>query len=525
MTYNDKPEPERGYKPFGPKDRLLLILACTLLLVVIILLFWCLRRDRSTRGSGGQPSPTPMKAGLNPAELPLAHVRRSINGSAFQLVRFQVVEGNEDGAKNYYRQTVSPQIGFLTPDTILGSSIKDLLEYFGYPGVTPKDLHRLSSDEIMKLSPPGDILATRFFAPKITAVATEPTLIPASGFGWRKLVRLKAKAGSLAAKNGMDLLLFLQNIFEKTVAGNPFDIDRNVSRFNQVIVTRKEGEFSPAKRAAYFFAYSELIKIDKNTGQPIKDANGNFADDGKISFSLQATFDGRDPETNLAPKDYFVPDSCLQCHGADKSRGKANYLDTDHWIDRVTPDYGLSDPKFKEEDFTALASAPYDVIFDGARDPGKFQKAFDVIRLLNEDIRDQNQRISDPDNFQLNAVNKWLNLHSPGNSGTAHVPPYQRGFGNQLWEPGDQSHRKILYYLNRYCYRCHSSVVYNVFDREAVSGYRGQIPGRVVNISQSEKWMPQDRIFPGLEIDQTHGTGVPTGNLKEFLDLLAQLQP
>ena len=71
------------------------------------------------------------------------------------------------------------------------------------------------------------ILATAFFAPKISRVDTPPPATP-SAFGWRKLIRFKAKAGSAAQSNGMELLYFLQNVFEKSPTGNPFDADKNV---------------------------------------------------------------------------------------------------------------------------------------------------------------------------------------------------------------------------------------------------------------------------------------------------------
>ena len=57
---------------------------------------------------------------------------------------------------------------------------------------------------------------------------------------------------------------------------------------------------------------------------------------------------------------------------------------------------------------------------------------------------------------------------------------------------------------------------FNVFDRKAVRDRASQMNERVLEISQPDLWMPQDRIFPGLIIQQ----GVPeaTGELKEFLD-------
>ena len=41
----------------------------------------------------------------------------------------------------------------------------------------------------------------------------------------------------MADANGMELLYFLQNVFEESPTANPFDADRNVSLFNQAIAT------------------------------------------------------------------------------------------------------------------------------------------------------------------------------------------------------------------------------------------------------------------------------------------------
>jgi hypothetical protein len=98
------------------------------------------------------------------------------------------------------------------------------------------------------------------------------------------------------------------------------------------------------------------------------------------------------------------------------------------------------------------------------------------------------------------------------------VPPYERGFGSTLWDSTSDRQRRLLYYLNRYCYRCHSSIKYNVFDRANVEARSStidpDIQTRVQEIADPNTWMPQDRPFPGLT------AGVPTGDLKEFLDLL-----
>src|SRR5437016_2307536 len=70
-------------------------------------------------------------------------------GKAFHPRLLQVETGSEPAAKTYYQEKASPQLGFLTKDTILGSTIKDLLAYFGYNDVSASDLHRLSSADLM----------------------------------------------------------------------------------------------------------------------------------------------------------------------------------------------------------------------------------------------------------------------------------------------------------------------------------------------------------------------------------------
>jgi hypothetical protein len=440
-------------------------------------------------------------------------------GKAFQPRLQQVVTGSEQAARNYYQQKASPQLGFLTADTILGSSIKDLLTYLGYNEVSASDLHRLSSADLMAKGMPGEILATRFFAPKITAVAENAPAVPSSGFGWRALTRFKARENSPAVTNGVQSMYFLQNIFQPQADLDPFDPVKRVSKFNQVIVVRAgNGPFIDSKRAAYFFAYGPLIKLDGN-GNPQQTADGKFTDDGPLAFKLAATFDGRDPETNLNAKDYFVPDACVQCHGGAQLKGKVNFLDTDHWFDRVLPTYGVDGDPYKTEDFVGLAKAKFGLLYDGGKDkPDDFKKAFDVLRKLNREIRDQNAAAGGTGNgnFQLRAADKWLQLHQDS---ADHVPPYQRGFGADAWKADNDNHKKLLYFLNRYCYRCHSSVRYSVYDRQAVKDRASDIAGRVTTVSDPLTWMPQDRAVPGLQPD-----GTAKGDLKVFLDLLDGLQ-
>jgi hypothetical protein len=450
---------------------------------------------------------------------------RTLHGTAFQRPKTHVDEGTEANAADYYKTKVSAQIELLTPETIVGSDIKQLLEYMGYTNITSSDLHRLGSKELMAKASDGDILASRFFAPKVTDVVEKPAAPPPGGYGWRKLVRLKARPKSKAAQKHIDGMYLLQNTFAPTEKDDPFDAARFVSNVNQVILVRGD-QSSPTSHAAYFLLYGRLVAVGAD-GRPVVNSGGQFTDDGKLINNLAATFDesDRDPETNSPPRNYFTPDACLDCHGKNSAKGKANLLDTDHWFDRVQPSYGVaegSSPWYKEEDFTALAASTFGVLYDGGKDPAKpeFAEAFDVIRRLNQEIKAQNELAggSGPANFQLRAAEKWLALHA---SSSAHVPPFARGFGVQTWDASNQTHRKLLYYLNRYCYRCHSSVRYNVFDLSAVRARAGSIRGRVLELEDASFWMPQDRIFPGLK--NVLGEAQAEGQLKEFLDLLATL--
>jgi hypothetical protein len=457
-------------------------------------------------------------------ELPAGHKRHTVRGTAFRLNHFHVEQGREDSAKEYYKTILSPHLGFSSADQIESTKITDLLIYFGYSNVQPKDLHRLSSSDLMAKGASGDILATRFFAPKITDVHDQPVAVPEFGFGWRKLVRFRPTADSPAAAKGMLALYFLQNTVVAKATDDPYDADNAVSLFNQAIVARKKpvgGSFGDSLRSAYFLTYGPLVKVKEvqegNTVRKVPDkASGDFENDGKLTFSLLATFDenDRNPETNSKAKEYFVPEACEQCHGG-RIRGKVNFLDTDHWFDRVLPAYGLAEAKFSLEDFTAIAASPHGILYDGGKDTNtaQFKAAFDVIRGLNEGIKAQNADAGGSQ-FQLRAVTKWLDLHA---TDSQRVPPIKRGFGNQLWEENND-HKKIVYYLNRYCYRCHSSIAYNVFDRQAVIARKGTIERKVLEIERPFDWMPQDRIFPGLQ--HQDGIAQATGDLKEFLDLL-----
>jgi hypothetical protein len=129
------------------------------------------------------------------------------------------------------------------------------------------------------------------------------------------------------------------------------------------------------------------------------------------------------------------------------------------------------------------------------------EATFRAFRVLNEEIKSQNLQV-DSDSFQVRAVEKWLDLHKVN---LDHQPPLARTLrplnaGDVVWENKEGApDKELLPLLNSYCYRCHSSVVFNVFEKQAVAErkvnilFRTQLdlssPGNVKVI------MPQDRVL------------------------------
>jgi hypothetical protein len=209
-------------------------------------------------------------------------------------------------------------------------------------------------------------------------------------------------------------------------------------------------------------------------------------DGGKRTDNLKATFDGGDyaPSDPTAEKPYYLPDACAQCHGGNASHAKLNYLDTDHWNDRIQDD----------DDFSILrTNSQHGVLFDGGRDTTTpaFAAAFDAIKTLNTEIRDQNVAAGG-EGFQVRAVENWLRIHATNRD---FLPPIDRAIpapatdpAARVWSRQNPNDEALLKLLNRFCFRCHSSVIYHVFDKEAVFRRKSTIE-LLVNLNV----MPQDR--------------------------------
>src|SRR5206468_3295476 len=97
--------------------------------------------------------------------------------------------------------------------------------------------------------------------------------------------------------------------------------DVNHSVNNQVMLIRGTG--GKLTQAAYFMTFGAF--------------NATLAQEqGKLITYLDATFDAADPKLPSGVNRYYVPIACAVCHGG--RRPKLNYLDTDHWFDRIRND-------------------------------------------------------------------------------------------------------------------------------------------------------------------------------------------
>jgi hypothetical protein len=374
-----------------------------------------------------------------------------------------VPTGNATEADAYYA-AAAQEIGLQQFDTL-----DAVLSYVGY-ALTAKRLQDALPAELMDpatlhLPAPGAVLAVRFFAPKITDVSETNT--PATTVGWRKLVRLQPAPGSAARSNGIEAAYVLFNFFAPIKAANPFDGADSVN--TQVMFTSSTPGMSPI----YWFDY------------------GKTSDGALLSKELDAFFDAGHTPDKVGKRAYFVPCGCIACHGGlqldrtvtppapvwDPDKALVNYLDTDHWFDRTKAG----------DDFASLV-AP--VIFD--------QGGFDVLRTLNVEMRDQNQRVQ-PGSMQHRATAHWVDLHA---SSAAYVDNLAlRALPSSStpavqWNGADPTDMAALKRLNHYCFRCHGSVEFDVLDKSMVMSVRSLLLARLQPrgaLTDPRATMPPDR--------------------------------
>jgi len=419
-----------------------------------------------------------------------AEFREGVAANSAALESFPV--GDATSAENYYKDIAKANIlGF--PNEMPPANLAEVITYGGYQGLTIEDIERLESsvlhdaavlrtkvsdqaafDQAFSTSPivPGDILSVRFFSPKITDVSGRQ--FPTGEFerprlGWRKVVRLLPRRGSAAQQHSVTAIHLLFNFFADPAAADPF---KGHSVNNQAIFVQQSGK-------AFFMVFGPLNETS-TSGQ-------------RITF-LTASFDARDPTIDHGVAQYHVPRACEQCHSRVV---RLNFLDTDHWYDRVQ----------NGDDFAALRSNSVGVLADGGKiiaDGGaqastpEFAKAFEAVRTLNQEVLAQN-RLAGTGSLQARAAEKWVNLHA---ADSGYIPPLRRGLpGTPPWDDSRELDRQLLPLLNRYCYRCHGSIGYNVFDRVQVRG-RADLMADRIEVPSPIAGMPLDRDLPPADISR-----------------------
>lgn len=402
-----------------------------------------------------------------------------------------VPTGNAQSATNYFRG-LTTALSFSTPDQIFQTTLDDVAAYLGYAGITGADLQNLDPQVLMNsqalltsgslqdaasvISNIGavpfradDVLATRFFAPKIMDIKSpEPT----RKLGWRKLVRLRARPNSPAQSNHIIAAIVLFNFF--TDPGKaPFSGTIDSVNTQVMLVTDPSKVAGPGDDsgmdALYWLDYDAL-----SAG-------------GKLSLALNASFDANElPQTNNDVRPYFVPEGCVACHGINKTGPLINYLDTDHWFDRL------------DTDFKALKASGIPVIFDAQTNDTNsiaFKMAFDVIRRFNAEADEEVSRVQ-PKHDEALASHKWLELHAANNG---HFVPIDRAIGNApKWSADTSEDAAALDALNTYCFRCHGTVKFSVFNRQELRSL--QLRGMLLQVLQTNApvgvKMPPDRSLP-----------------------------
>lgn len=217
-----------------------------------------------------KPEAPPQQAVFNTQEM--LKVRKSSGEeSDFQIL---ISPGTpEEAAK--YAQHIKDDLGIE-----LNANLDAVLKFCGYDPLTAREIETTPSDQLMARFP-GDVVASRFFAPKIIDVSNVGFTADKKPLGWRKIVRLRTKAGSAAVGKGITAMFLLFNVFQdrKKVADDPFlpciGDTTLCSDQNQVMLI--VGSPQAGKDTAYWLVF-------KNA------AIGG----GQRTDSLLATFDGGD---------------------------------------------------------------------------------------------------------------------------------------------------------------------------------------------------------------------------------------
>ncbi|PTL79939.1 hypothetical protein [Vitiosangium sp. GDMCC 1.1324] len=372
----------------------------------------------------------------------------------------------------------------------------------------------------------GDILVSRFFAPKIVNFSVAPEK---RNIGWRRLVRINSRPNSEAAKHQVESAWILFNHFtsppvHSPYGGTPPTEQLKDSPWGKVkIVTPGNMKNGSVNTQVALVTRCTATKEECAEVDSIYWVDFGPSDKGyKLSYQLDAFFDAGNlvaagDTAGAAP--YFVPNGCDTCHGSLKGQAILNLLDTDHWMDRLT-----------DGDFPALArpDAPAP-LFDAGKDTKspQYAAAFDIIRTLNREIADMQRRINNQ-SFQLAATDKWLQLHQSSVQPEPDLITRAFEFANfnhplhatrkptptPLKWTSKAEDKELVGLLNKYCYRCHGAIRFDVFSKDMIADQTSPMLDRIdPNPTQAKVTgfqMPPDRSLPAKD-------------KQRLLDLLDQL--
>lgn len=348
--------------------------------------------------------------------------------------------GSEPDAEAYYERISAPsELNWDIPGSSCGTLVG---EFLGRPSITCADLGAKETTWSQR----DGVVGVRFFSPKISMFgATHAD----AEIGWRSVVRVESSPGSPARRARIHFAYFSFNRHAKFGDAIPDEF------YNVQSILVKE-RIQAGETSTYWLAYDGF---------------------DRLLTSITATFDGLD--SSMIGSSYYLPQVCIQCHGTSQRRGFLNFLDVDAWFDRTAPG----------DDFEGVAP----VLPDAPAGPTSraFLRIFDQIRILNEGIEEQNRKVGAPD-FVIEAARSWNAKHGRARL----LPPDRRGVGSRrdrTWDADDPIDAELLPMLNRYCYRCHSSRVFNVFDRRSVVRLKHRIERVVSDDGTEPPRMPRDR--------------------------------
>lgn len=297
-------------------------------------------------------------------------------------------------------------------------TIDDFLGYMGFAGLNL----RSTPCEVMAVGVGrNEVLALRYFAPKTSSVDTNGH---ASELGWRQIVRLMARPRSAAADARIESAFVLLNYQQSLadVAKGPF---AQPPIYTQVMLVSSD----PVSRPTRWLVFD--AKRNRVTG-------------------IKATFAGGDAA--IGGQTLHLPDACAQCHGGDKALPHLNLFDIDNWKDRASA----------RDTFAMVTTrSPASVMSTGKCNVTPVS----VARQLNQEIQRHNDLpgLKTPA-FVREAVVSWNLTHARAD----YVPITDRSFGMTRWASQVKADDELLRMLNRYCYRCHGTIRFDIYNRSQV---------------------------------------------------------